>query len=212
MSDPDRYYTLKGKKAVPCDMKTWGAMFSKVDRIVQKTNVTEDISVSTVFLGSDHRFGNDGSPLIFETMIFGGVLDQHCSRYSTWDEALKDHWKLITVLLSNLLLKIGIKVPEMEGKPESKVTYYKLGYGDCVNYHRRLINLFESMYGTAPRLYIEERFFGDYPYTIYVEGNLVDAQTKLENLALIYSYDKWISREDASPVRNQPVGGKGDGR
>lgn len=46
--------------------------------------------VSTVFLGLDHQFG-EGPPVLFETMIFGGPLDQEQWRYHTWEEAVAGH-------------------------------------------------------------------------------------------------------------------------
>ena len=47
-------------------------------------------TVSTVFLGIDHNFG-EGKPLLFETMVFGGKLDEETERYSTWEEAVEGH-------------------------------------------------------------------------------------------------------------------------
>lgn len=52
------------------------------------------VRVSTIFLGLDHSFGN-GPPLLFETMIFGGPLDQEQERCSTWEEAEKQHERMI---------------------------------------------------------------------------------------------------------------------
>jgi len=50
-------------------------------------------SVSTVFLGLDHSFGS-GPPLLFETMVFGSKEDIQ-ERYSTWDEALAGHKRIL---------------------------------------------------------------------------------------------------------------------
>lgn len=49
------------------------------------------IRVSTVFLGIDHRFNEDGPPILFETMIFGGPHDGFQDRCSTWKEAVAMH-------------------------------------------------------------------------------------------------------------------------
>ena len=46
--------------------------------------------VSTVFLDIDHSF-DDGEPLLFETMIFGGENDGYRYQYLTWDDAVKGH-------------------------------------------------------------------------------------------------------------------------
>ena len=48
------------------------------------------VRVSTVFLGLNHAFG-DGPPLWFETMVFGGELDQEQERYSTIEQARLGH-------------------------------------------------------------------------------------------------------------------------
>lgn len=48
-----------------------------------------DYTVSTVFLGLDHQFG-DGPPLLFETMVFGGDSEE-CERYTTYEEAVAGH-------------------------------------------------------------------------------------------------------------------------
>ena len=39
------------------------------------------ICVSTVFLGLDHAFQSDGPPVLWETLILGGVLDGSMWRY-----------------------------------------------------------------------------------------------------------------------------------
>ncbi len=36
--------------------------------------------VSTVFLRTDHNFGFEGGPVFWETLIFGGKLDEKCVR------------------------------------------------------------------------------------------------------------------------------------
>ena len=83
-------YILDGRKAVKCyDILTRAKWFEKADRHVEKTE-SGDISVSTVFLGLDHQFG-DGPPLLFETMIFGGEHDEDQWRYETWADAEKGH-------------------------------------------------------------------------------------------------------------------------
>lgn len=89
-----KHYILNGHEAVETDLLTWAGWFEENKRRVGKTNVLGKASVSTVFLGSDHQFG-DGPPLIFETMVFGGQLDQECDRYSTWDEAEAGHAAMV---------------------------------------------------------------------------------------------------------------------
>lgn len=89
-------YILEGKTIKEVDnIQEWGVWFEKSDRHVKKTNITEDIMISTVFLGMDHSFGIGGPPLLFETMIFGGPHDEYQERYATWDEAEKGHLNAI---------------------------------------------------------------------------------------------------------------------
>jgi hypothetical protein len=82
-------YILDGKTPIPCfDITKWGSQ-SKEDKTVGRDQFG-DVSVSTVFLGMDHSFSG-GTPVLFETMIFGGEHDQYQERYCTWDEAEKGH-------------------------------------------------------------------------------------------------------------------------
>lgn len=57
---------------------------------VGRTSVGKDVQVSTVFLGLDHGYG-EGPPILFETLVFGGPLDQSGDRYCTWEEAEAGH-------------------------------------------------------------------------------------------------------------------------
>jgi hypothetical protein len=89
-----RHYILDGHKPVVVnDVVVWGRWMQTADRHVALDTVG-DVRVSTVFLGLDHRFG-PGSPVLFETMVFGGPLDQEQNRYATWDEALAGHHALL---------------------------------------------------------------------------------------------------------------------
>ena len=87
MSD---HYILNGHEVVPVDLLTWARFFANFEhRVVAKTTVGGAM-ISTVFLGLDHNYGG-GRPHIFETMVFGGPLDEDQMRYSTWDEAQRGH-------------------------------------------------------------------------------------------------------------------------
>jgi hypothetical protein len=90
-----RYYILDANNNVVDvgdDVMTWGRWFEHADnRIVGYTEITSECCVSTVFLGLDHRFFDDGPPLIFETIIFGGPLDEEQWRYSSYNDAETGH-------------------------------------------------------------------------------------------------------------------------
>ena len=60
-------------------------------RRVRETLIGDDgVFVSTVFLGLDHAFGG-ATPVLYETMIFGGQHDEYQRRYTTKDDAIAGH-------------------------------------------------------------------------------------------------------------------------
>ena len=84
-------YILDGRTAIPCyDTLEWGRWMQKADRHVADTTTTNG-RVSTVFLGLDYDFTRKGRPLLFETMVFGGIFSGDTQRYSTWTEAEEGH-------------------------------------------------------------------------------------------------------------------------
>jgi hypothetical protein len=90
-------YILDGHETRPADLLEWASWFENTDRTVAKTTVGRDAhkaEVSTVFLGLDHSFGT-GPPLLFETLVIGGPLDEEMERYSTWDDAEAGHAAMV---------------------------------------------------------------------------------------------------------------------
>lgn len=76
------------------DIHVWGEWWQKIEnRRVARTN-WDDVTVSTIFLGSDHNWYAGNPPLWFETMIFGltGPSHDHWQRrYTTWAQAQAGH-------------------------------------------------------------------------------------------------------------------------
>lgn len=91
----ERWYILDADHNVikVADLFTWGRWLEERpnERIIGYTEITSECCVSTVFLGLDHRTWGAGPPIIFETMIFGGPLDQQQWRYSSYDDAETGH-------------------------------------------------------------------------------------------------------------------------
>ncbi len=88
-------YILVGKTAEACDDPIkWGQWYQSVDRHVANDQI-ESVQVSTVFLGLDHGLERGGPPSLFETMVFGGMLDQEQERYATWEEAEEGHKEMV---------------------------------------------------------------------------------------------------------------------
>lgn len=88
------HYILDGHEPKRVDLMEWARWLETAERHVALDKINRMglsmVSVSTVFLGLDHQWG-DGPPLLFETMIFGGKHDGYCERYATWDEAEAGH-------------------------------------------------------------------------------------------------------------------------
>ena len=58
----------------------------------------DNIKISTVFLGWDHSFMEESTPILFETMIFGGEYDEFQRRYTTYNEALQGHTEAVEMV------------------------------------------------------------------------------------------------------------------
>ncbi len=90
-------WILDGHTPVVCnDLIQWGKWMQSDKGIVKQDTLPNDVRVSTVFLGLDHNYDDEGPPLLFETMVFGGgIHDQSMRRYSTWEEAEAGHSEML---------------------------------------------------------------------------------------------------------------------
>lgn len=103
--DPDkyarsRYWILDPGSRVPRRARDWAdaESFSSRDFGDSRRVAYDDLgycSVSTVFLWLDHAMAFDTEPILFETMVFGGPLDQEMERYATWSEAAAGHARMV---------------------------------------------------------------------------------------------------------------------
>lgn len=102
------YYNLVGRNVVPAEnLIEWAKRFEAQQRhiAISDTKIKGkkgNVRVSTVFLGIDHSFDwyfedkdRVSKPVVFETMVFGGKLDQEQDRYSTYDEAERGHKEML---------------------------------------------------------------------------------------------------------------------
>ena len=100
MPSPLEYYILVGKtpRLAASDIE-WAKWMAVADRRVAWTEIG-NVSVSTVFLGVDHRYRSlgPGPPLLFESLVFGGKHDGHTTRCSTWEEAEAQHVEMIALV------------------------------------------------------------------------------------------------------------------
>lgn len=66
---------------------------------VAMTHIGKEVDVSTVWFGLNSRW-DDGPPLIFETLVFGGKHDQYMERYSTKSEAEEGHKRIVAMVMT----------------------------------------------------------------------------------------------------------------
>ena len=93
-----RYWTLDDEhNLVEADnLLDWAEWHHTADRHVGFTR-TKLHTVSTVFLGIDHRLYGDGPPITFETMVFADDRspNYYQERYSTWSDAEAGHAAMV---------------------------------------------------------------------------------------------------------------------
>jgi len=88
-------YRLNGRIPVPCkDSEEWATWYGNHNRTVAKDEFGDAV-ISTVFLSIGHGFSSNDMPVLFETMVFGGELDEEQDRYCTWEEAEAGHMAMV---------------------------------------------------------------------------------------------------------------------
>ena len=80
-----------GNPVIEHDLMKWAAWFGTNQRRVAKTDLPDNVLVSTVFLGLDHNWDDGGAPVLWETMIFGGPKDGYQNRYTSLEDAKNGH-------------------------------------------------------------------------------------------------------------------------
>lgn len=90
-------YTLDatGQPQPISSFMSWAIWMEAADVHLGKDEV-DGVLVSTVFLG----IGYGDPPLLFETMIFGGGLNESQERYTTREAALEGHRRWVQYLRS----------------------------------------------------------------------------------------------------------------
>jgi hypothetical protein len=85
-------WILKNGKPIPAEsILQWASWYETADRTVARTDISEHVDVSTVFLSIDHNFTGKGPPVLWETLIRGGPRDGWMDRYTSESDAKKGH-------------------------------------------------------------------------------------------------------------------------
>jgi hypothetical protein len=92
MTHPIFYILDDDGEPVPSpDPLTAAVWWATADPTIFDDQPVTGVEVSTVFLSIDHSHRADGRPVLWETMIFGGVFDQYQRRYTSKLDALTGH-------------------------------------------------------------------------------------------------------------------------
>jgi hypothetical protein len=93
----ENYFVLNehGEPQVEPDVNVWLRWFEQADRNIARTSVDTDVVVLTTFRGVDEAAAPGDAPRLFETRVFGGVLDGEELEQQTRDEALFVHAWLV---------------------------------------------------------------------------------------------------------------------
>lgn len=83
---------------IPCaSAEAWAWRKANRERVSVAHDIVGDWRVSTVFLTTDHAYGTEPRPLVFETMVFygGSFRDLDCDRYTTYADAIAGHAAMV---------------------------------------------------------------------------------------------------------------------
>jgi hypothetical protein len=90
------YFVLdeRGEPLREPDVDAWQRWFEQADRGVARTTIAPDVAVLTTFRGVEVASEEGRAPRLFETRVFGGVLDGEEQLHATRGEALSSHASL----------------------------------------------------------------------------------------------------------------------
>lgn len=90
----EQYFVLdeRGEPVPETDIDVWTRWFEQADLGVARSAITPEVTVLTTFRGGvDEALEPGEVPLLFETRVFGGVLDGEELRHGSRAEALAGH-------------------------------------------------------------------------------------------------------------------------
>jgi hypothetical protein len=89
----DGYYVLdeRGEPVPAPDLEAWTRWFERADRSIARTVVAPHITVLTTFRGVAETDETGALSGLFETRVFGGILDGEALRHRTRADAVDRH-------------------------------------------------------------------------------------------------------------------------
>ena len=91
------YFVLdeQGEPVLERDVEVWSRWFAQADRCVARSIVSPNVTVLTTFSGVGDVPGPDSMPKLFESRVFGGILDGEVIQHCTRAEATAEHVELV---------------------------------------------------------------------------------------------------------------------
>jgi hypothetical protein len=86
----------EGEPVPEPDLIAWARWLETSHRQIALDTIA-GVLVSTVFLGLDHAFGG-ATPILWETMIFGGEHHEYQERYTSREDAIAGHAKAVALV------------------------------------------------------------------------------------------------------------------
>ena len=91
------YFVLNehGEPVPERDMEAWSRWFAQADSSIARSTVSPDVTVLSTFNGVDDVPEPGVVPKLFESRVFGGVLDGEVVQHCTRAEATAGHAALV---------------------------------------------------------------------------------------------------------------------
>ena len=90
------YYRLENRKPLQVhDYNEWKQWLETANREVKRTELSNGIIITTAFIGQAECVDETKPPLLFETMIRGGINDGLVQQYISWEQAEDGHEKAV---------------------------------------------------------------------------------------------------------------------
>ena len=91
------YFVLDdhGEPLLERDVEAWSRWFAQADRSVARSIVSPTVTVLTTFNGVGDVPRPDSMPKLFESRVFGGILDGEVIQHCTRAEANAEHAELV---------------------------------------------------------------------------------------------------------------------
>ena len=94
---PDHWILDENHEPQPADFLTWSRWCDTHDIWIDVDRI-RPVYVHTMFAGFDPDFTGEGQPLLYETRVYGGGLDEIMDRYPTWNEASRGHFAAVLLV------------------------------------------------------------------------------------------------------------------